>query len=251
MRLGGNGRGIEIMELTTTALVLRAINYGENDKILTLLTADSGRITATIKGVKKAGAKLKFAAQPFCFAQYVLSKRGDRYTVINCSECESFFELSADINKFYAASSLTEAALALTYEGDDCAEILSESVKSLTEMCTDDECAVLVRYLLYVLRRSGYGISLDVCAECGRELNEADKLRFDMSVGAFTCFDCGDGAGASRVTFNVLKMAEGKPYQREFITPDGYKRALRLIREYFSFKLGIAFKSLSEYIRML
>ncbi len=45
--------------------MLRATDYLENDKILTLLTAEKGKITAGIKGVKKAGAKLKFAAQPF------------------------------------------------------------------------------------------------------------------------------------------------------------------------------------------
>lgn len=239
------------MDITCNALVLRAISYGENDKILTLLTAEAGRITAIIKGVKKAGAKLKFAAQPFCFAQYVLAERSGRYTVINCSECESFFELSADINKFYAAASLSEAALALTYEGDDCAEMLSQCVKALTEMCSGDECAALVKFLLFSLRRSGYGIALDACQECGVELTDAEKLRFDADTGAFTCFDCGDGAGVSRVTYNVLRMAEGKPYMKEFITNDGYKRALRLIREYFSYKLNVAFKSLTEYIRLL
>lgn len=239
------------MEVITDALVLRAINYGESDRILTLLTADYGRITAGIRGVKKAGAKLSFAAQPFCFAQYVLIKRGDRYTVTGCSECESFFELSADVNKFYAASAVAEAALALTYEGDECAEMLSECVKTLTEMCRGDECAALVRFLLYAFRRSGYGVFVESCPECGKVLVGAEKLRFDMDTGAFTCFDCGDGAGASRVTYNVLRLAEGKSYEPDFITPDGYKRALRLLREYASYKLGSAFKSLSEYIRML
>ena len=65
--------------IKVNALMLRAADYGENDKILTLLTAELGKISAGIKGVKKAGAKLKFAAQPFCFAEYILSKRGERY----------------------------------------------------------------------------------------------------------------------------------------------------------------------------
>ena len=91
------------MEVKVNALMLRAADYNENDKILTLLTAENGKITAGIKGVKKAGAKLKFAAQPFCFAEYILSKKGDKYTVINASETESFYDLRTDINKFYAA----------------------------------------------------------------------------------------------------------------------------------------------------
>ena len=94
------------MEFIVNALMLRSVDYKENDKILTLLTAERGKISAGIKGVKKAAAKLKFAAQPFCFAEYVLADRGGKYTVINASECESFYDLRTDINKFYAASAV-------------------------------------------------------------------------------------------------------------------------------------------------
>ncbi len=239
------------MDFIAEALVLRAADYGENDKILTLLTANSGRISAGIKGVRKAGAKLKFAAQPFCFAQYNISKRGERYTVTGCSECESFFELGLDVNKFYAASAVAEAALALTFEGDDCAEMLRDCLSAFALMCSGDECEALVKFLLSALKKSGYGIALENCTECGKDLTESEKLRFDMDAGAFTCFDCGDGPGASRVTYNVLRRAVGKSFEADYITSDGYKRALRLIREYISYKLGSSFKSLSEYIRLI
>ena len=105
-------------DIKVNALMLRAVDYLENDKILTLLTAERGKITAGIKGVRKAGAKLKFAAQPFCFAEYVLAGRGGRYTVTQASEGESFYELRCNIDKFYAASAVCETAAALTYEGD-------------------------------------------------------------------------------------------------------------------------------------
>ncbi len=239
------------MEIKVNALVLRAADYGEYDKILTLLTAEHGKISAGIKGVKKAGAKLRFAAQPFCFAEFILSARGDRYTVINASETESFYDLRTDIMKFYAASAVIEAAHSLTYEGGDCSGIFAGSVKTLSEMCAGDECGPLINFMMYALKISGYAIALDNCTECGAPLTGAEKLRFDPDTGAFTCYDCGTGAGASRVTYNVLRKAEGKSYEEEFITPDGKKRALRLIREYFSYKLNASFKSLSEYIRLL
>ena len=53
------------MEFKADALLLRAVDYGENDRIATLLTAERGKIGAALKGVRKAGAKLRFAAQPF------------------------------------------------------------------------------------------------------------------------------------------------------------------------------------------
>ena len=43
--------------IKVNAVMLRATDYGENDKILTLLTAELGKISAGIKGVKKGGGK--------------------------------------------------------------------------------------------------------------------------------------------------------------------------------------------------
>ncbi len=239
------------MELIVNGLMLKSADYKENDKILTLLTAENGKITAGIKGVRKAKAKLKFAAQPFCFAEYVLSEKGGRYTVVNASECESFYDLRTDINKFYAASSAAEAANALTYEGEDCREIFTRLIKTLSEMCGGAESRALISFLLFALGGAGYAVTAENCAVCGAPLHGLNKLKFDMDTGSFTCGECGNGAGASRVTYNVLRMVQGKSYEQDFITPDGEKRALRLIREYFSYKLNASFKSLSEYIRLI
>lgn len=237
--------------IKVNALMLRAVDYREYDKILTLLTAEYGKISVAIRGVKKAGAKLKFAAQPFCFAEYILAKRGDKYTVTQVSEAESFYELRTDINKFYCACAVCEAACALTYEGDDCSALFYLSIDALTRMCGGDESLALIKFMLSALGESGYTVGLEHCTECGSPLVSADKMRFDMNAGAFTCWDCGDGIGASGVTYNVLRMAAGKPYDERYITADGKKRALRLLKEYFTYKTDAKLLSLSEYIRLL
>lgn len=231
--------------------MLRAADYGENDKILTLLTAELGKISAGIKGVKKAGAKLRFAAQPFCFAEYILSKRGERYTVTNASETESFYEIRTDINKFYAASAVCEAANSLTYGGREDNPIFTLAVQALSGICNAEECPALIKFLLSALSASGYTVGLDNCAECGSPLVSADKMRFDMNAGAFTCWDCGTGVGTSGTTYNVLRQCAGKTYNVSYISPDGCKRALRLLREYLIYKTDSRCTSLTEYIRLL
>jgi DNA repair protein RecO (recombination protein O) len=239
------------MEVKVNALMLKGVDYRDNDKILTLLTAEQGRISAGIRGVRKAGAKLKFAAQPFCFAEYILSKTGDKYTVIQASEEESFYDLRTDINKFYAASAVCEGALAATYEGEENKQVFYDSVKALSAMCTGDESQALIEFLLSILEISGYGIGLDNCTECGSPLVSEDKMRFDMDTGSFTCWDCGSGIGASGVTYNVLRKCSGKAYDESYITPDGKKRALRLLKEYLAYKTDARLLSLSEYIRLI
>jgi recombinational DNA repair protein (RecF pathway) len=118
-------------------------------------------------------------------------------------------------------------------------------------MCTGDECDTLIKFLLNILSACGYGIGLDNCTECGAQLLSQEKMRFDMDAGSFTCWDCGNGTGASGVTYNVLRKAEEKSFDETFITPDGKKRALRLLKEYLNFKTDGKLLSLSEYIRLI
>ncbi len=236
------------MDIKVNALMIRAADYGENDKILTLFSAEHGKISAGIKGVKKAGAKLKFAAQPFCFAEYILSQKGGRYTVINASESESFYDLRCDINKFYAASALCEAVSVLTFEEDAVPELFSLCIKTLSDMCTGNEGLALIGFLSRLLTISGYGFSLNGCGVCGTSLDGAEKLKFDFNSGIFTCWDCGSGAGVSKGTYDCLLAAEGKNCS---VTPDGTIRCLRLLREYFALKTDTRLTALSEYIRLL
>ena len=79
------------MEIKTEGVVLQAIDYKDNDKLLTVFSPTLGKITAGIRGVKKPKAKLAFAAQPFCFAEYILAEKGGRYTVTGAYLHESFF----------------------------------------------------------------------------------------------------------------------------------------------------------------
>ena len=66
-----------VMEEKISGIVLGGISFGENDKILNIFTLEKGVISAKIKGVKKAGAKLKFASEPFCFAEFIFMKKGE------------------------------------------------------------------------------------------------------------------------------------------------------------------------------
>ena len=106
-------------------------------------------------------------------------------------------------------------------------------------------------FLFAALSAAGYTLGLDSCGECGSHLTSAPKMRFDMNTGSFTCWDCGTGYGTGGATYNVLRMCAGRTYEPEFITADGRKRALRLLREYFAYKTDSRCTGLSEYIRLL
>ena len=90
------------MEEKLSGIVLGGVSYGESDKILNIFTLEKGVVSAKIKGVKKSGAKLKFASEPFCFAEFIFSTSKDRRTVTGASLIESFYPLREDIVKYFA-----------------------------------------------------------------------------------------------------------------------------------------------------
>ena len=234
------------MEWKTDALVLRSADYGENDKIVTLLTAERGKISATMKGVKKAGAKLNFASQPFCFAEYVFAEKGGRNTVTGASLHDGFFALREDISALYGAFCVTQACDLLLYEGMAGEELLVLAVRSLEELSAGGGPNALLRFLIGALGLAGYPIEAGNCPVCGSV--PADRMRFDMDRGIFTCFDHSDGVPASETTYLTIRSALGREDRGDM---DGDIRALRLVGAYFSTKTDAEIKSLGEYLRVL
>ena len=236
------------MEVKCDALMLRANDYKDNDKLLTLFAAGKGKITAVCRGVRKAAAKLRFAAQPFCFAEYVLAERAGRFTVVSAFLHDGFYSLREDIGKFYAASAVTEACNLLLPEGLQSDALLLAAVRTLEEICDGEEGHALVSFLLSALDQAGYTLRTDGCLCCGKRLRGRGAFSFER--GGFYCADCAeaDGVPASESTFAVLHAAARRA---PLPAGDGVKRALRLLKEYFFQKTGCRAESLSEYIRLI
>ncbi len=237
------------MECKVDALVLRTVDYGENDKMLTLFTLQSGKLSAAAKGVRKAGAKLRFAAQPFCFAEYVLAQKGERNTVISASLTDGFYALREDIEKYYAAASLCGICDRLLMDGIVNEQFFLYAVNALREMCETDAVLALITFCLRALELSGYMLDLYACAGCGAVLE--GKVFFDTQDGCFYCADCARGAGVSESTLAVLKKCAGFGCDESKICAEGKKRALKLILAYFRAKTDESIKALEELIAML
>ena len=61
---------------------------GDSDKLVTFFSADHGVISATVKGVRKQGAKLSACTFSFAFSEVVLAEKSGFYTVTACDLIE-------------------------------------------------------------------------------------------------------------------------------------------------------------------
>ncbi len=214
------------MEIKTDAIVLRAADYKDADKILTLLTPSAGKLTAGIKGVKKSGARLAFDAQPFSFCEYVLAEKNGRNTVTSAYQHDGFFPLRTDITRYYAACAVAEIADELSAEGSENEALFIAAAQALRSLAYGEEnetpAEALCSFLLTALFEAGYMIDLDGCGACGNEIEkragaEKSACYFDFSGGRFLCGNCGAAAGgaggnlvrASIKTYDFLRKISG------------------------------------------
>ena len=177
------------MEVKVNAFVIKSIDYKDNDKLLTLYSLESGKITATIKGVKKSGAKLKFASEPFCFAEYILAQKNGRYTVINASYIDSFYNLRLDLKKYYACAVVSEILNYFAEPDVSDKTLFSLAINTIKDICyKSEEILTLCSFLHGVINALGYGVSEYACASCGSVIS--GRVFFNFKNGVFSCQNC-------------------------------------------------------------
>lgn len=83
----------------TLAIVIRRLNYGETDKIITLYSREHGRIPAIAKGARKAISRLSGATEVLTCTQFQLATGKSMEIVAQCEVQESFTMLRQNLSK--------------------------------------------------------------------------------------------------------------------------------------------------------
>ena len=98
-------------------IVLAEHPYGEYDKMLTVLTAENGKINVSAKGAKKTSGRFLACSQMFCLSTMQLySARNGIYTLSDATLKNSFYNLRSDLDVLMIASGIAKLALRVAQE---------------------------------------------------------------------------------------------------------------------------------------
>ena len=236
------------MEEKLTGLVLSKTDYGENDRIVNIFTLEKGTVSATFKGVKRAGAKLKFASEPFCFAEFLFSERAGRRTAIGASLNDSFYPVRESIEKFFAAGTVLEFIRRFARENIVSPDLFFTAIDCLKETAYGDKNpkVLLCAFLLNALKISGYAINLHGCFLCGKDIS--GRVFFDPFSGGFLCENCRKNEGReinAETYFALIKAAKGLELsEKEAVL------SLRLLDFYVKTKTEEKLNSMQELLKL-
>lgn len=201
------------MTTKVKAIVLKAIDYKEKDKLLTLFTLEQGKLVCSMRGVKAPNAKLKFAKEPFCFGEFVIENTKGNNVVTQVEIIENFFEITKDIDKFYEGCAILDVVLKLSNEQPDHA-LFIELIKALKCIAYENvrKYYVFDKFLIKIFQNAGYYFLSEKCSSCGYSLE--DTRYFNLDIGEFVCANCKNNLciKVSNPCFVGLRLLEKTEY---------------------------------------
>ena len=244
------------MHLTTKGLVLREVNYKESDKILTVLTAEEGKLTVSARGCRKKGSAIAAASQLLVWSEFTLYEYQGRWAIKEAVTERQFTGVRSDLDKLALASYFAEVTEALAEEGQTEAGLLSLTLNSLhaLEKLPLPSTLVKTAFEWKAMALAGYEPMADGCAVCG--CPEPEEPRINLSAGVVHCAACREGAGegiSMPITPSALKALQhfiwGDPKKLFSVSMD--QNSLRQLGEaseaYLMTQLERGFRTLDFY----
>lgn len=173
-------------------LILRATDRGENDKLLTLLSAEQGRFYAILKGAHSMRRRELAATEPFTFSNMEFYEKGGVKWVKTATATESFPGIRYDMEKLFLAAYFCEVAGDLSDEGEDASEILSLTLNALHALNVGlgETDKIKGAFEMRAACIGGFAPELAKCRDCGCPADREGYL--DVMNGAYVCLACLD-----------------------------------------------------------
>ncbi len=238
----------------TEAIVLRRLDYGEADRIVTFCTAGYGKVRGIAKGARRSRKRFANALEPFCLSQLQFTRRGpDSLAMIDSSEVISHFPgIRADLEKSLRASyliDLTDQFLPEEKKNESVFGLLRAFLRQLEEHPLAEP---LLRFFeIRLLKLAGYDPALDRCLLCDTPVGKETTYRFIADSGGLTCLACrpdaADGIPLSLGTIRTLILGRDMPVEhlgRIVLSGQSADESRRFLAHFIRHLLGRELKSL-------
>jgi DNA repair protein RecO (recombination protein O) len=183
----------------TRALLLKRVEYGEADLVLTLFTETLGRVSALARGARRSQKRFGGALEPIHTLELELDERpkSELYGLRAAKLATARMTLTRDLDRLNVAgralSWIRRAAPVRTPE-----PALWSGIHALLDRLDDrDETRppslLLAGAGLELTQALGFGLDFERCVRCGKACPEGQPALLDAARGGLVCRACGGG----------------------------------------------------------
>lgn len=198
--------------IKTKGIVTKIVNYSESDKILTVITADQGKIQVFCKGAQNKKSALLASTEFLAFSEFILYEgNSEMYKLSSADIIEVFYNLRIDIEKLSYATAMSQMMNDVCFEGELCFKKLQLFLNTLYVLSETDKPVEFV-YSVFQIRLLGilgFVPRLGSCVNCGKSATDITGEKFfsikDNGIKCEICSRLDKGAiEISEVTYTSL-----------------------------------------------
>lgn len=245
--------------LSSPAILIRAVEHGDFDKIVTLFTLNRGKTSAIAKGAKKSAKRFSGVLELFSLLNVVWSygRGGGLPVLTEASVVKPLDRIRTNITGTAYASYWCELVYLWMEEGqkqDAVYELLAYALQGLDSGGMSEE----VLHILFQLRFmtiNGYSPDFARCNSCGTPLDDFQRsaLTFDIRRGGVTCEACSSRTGSGSVRFSKgtakllgwARTGSLAKVERLRFSKEALDESLRMLEAFVPYHLGKEAKSLN------
>jgi DNA repair protein RecO (recombination protein O) len=247
---------------STPAILIRRVDHGDADLILTFLTFEYGKISSIAKNAKKSVKRFSGVLELFYMLDIVCTRgRGRLYVLKEASVRYPFINIRSDIEKTAYASYWAQLVNEWMEEGQEEPRIfeLFQKVLGFLDGKTMSPEVLSIVFQTKFITISGIYPNFDQCGQCGLSFDKiiGDRLIFHLGKGGLICGTCASRSEhnvvISRGAIKQLKWITEKPSEKIFrmrFSAQVQRESLSFLETFVPFHLGIRPKSLA-FLRQL
>jgi DNA repair protein RecO (recombination protein O) len=184
------------------------MDYGETDRIVTLLTLEHGKLRGVAKGAKKSHKRFGGILEPFARLSAQLTITSGLSRLTGADAVTIFPRIRTDLLKIAYAGYACETADLLLPDGLPNPRLFRLLAAYLEHLDQNPLSPSDRRfYEVNLLNILGYRPAFNQCATCGRDLSDL-TIRFAGGQGGLRCGRCGQGGiSVSAGTVTLLETA--------------------------------------------
>lgn len=237
-------------------LIIRETNLGEADKILTVLTEDSGKISVLAKNIRRVKGRFGAGAAFLCYSDLEVDpSRNELYYLRRAVPVQNFFSLSESIEKLALATYMGQLASFLVPEAfSSDSRTLSLLLNTFYILANTNRDIRLIKsvFELRLMAEEGFAPSVDACSKCG---STDFPLFFQVREGAVRCKACAgaDGILLSESVYKTLLYILNADLRKIYgfsIGEETLETLCTLTEKYCLFQIGREIPAL-DYLKSL
>lgn len=195
----------------TDAIVLKTVKYGDTSKIVTAFTREYGKLSLIAKGARTNRSKFGSILNPMSCIQVVfyLKESRDIHLLSNASLSRVHKSIVEEPRKTMTGFVMLDALNTAVHVREPHPVLFDHLVMALDVLDQAEQAPMnaLIAFLIALLREVGYGLKLDACVNCGRDLDR-EPLAFESQVGGFVCGRCSSSGRGLIIAHKQLKALQ-------------------------------------------